>query len=306
MPDASAPPAPRSAGSMSLLVDMATASLDPEYRDAHAQRLARAANPPLASAPGPVPPAGGRRTRLGRAPLVLTALLLLAGLVTGIAAGQVRVKDRAAGALRQSLVQDVRRQTASTDALARREAALRLEVAGVRSGALGQDVQGRLLAEQLAALELATGSVAVRGPGLVVLLDDAHGAPTTATGASGGSAGEGRIYDRDLQDVTNALWTAGAEQIAINGQRLTAQTTIRSAGEAVLVDFRPLSPPYVLEAVGGVDTMEPRFVDGLVARRFQTWTSLYGIRFKVTRAKQLHLPAAGPVTLRHVRLATTG
>ncbi len=289
-------PVPPTGGSMSLLVDMATASLDPEYREAHAQRVARANHPH--SAEGEGPPGGARRARRGM-PLILTALLLLAGLVTGIAASQVRLKDQEANAVRQSLVGDVRRQTAATDRLARQEIGLRRQVATIRGAELGQDSQGRTLADRLAALELVTGSIAAQGPGLVVLLDDAHGTATTGTAAPDAAAGEGRIYDRDLQDVANALWTAGAEQIAINGQRLTTQTTIRSAGEAVLVDFRPLSPPYVVQAIGGVDSMEPRFVDGPVARRFQTWTSLYGITFKVTRAKQLRLPAAGPASLRY-------
>lgn len=287
-----APPETRPGTSMSLLVDMATASLDPEYRDAHARRLARAAAPGIAPKQHDAPPTQ-RRTRL---PVVMSCVLLVAGLVTGITASQVRESAKAADVLRQSLLDDVRRQTTATDALARQEAGLRRQVAAVRSQALGQDTQGRTLADGLAALELATGSIAVTGPGLVVKLNDAS-KPQPA-----GSEGEGRIFDRDLQDVTNALWTAGAEQIAINGQRLTALTTIRSAGEAVLVDFRPLSPPYTLQAVGDVDRMEPRFVDGPVARRFQTWTSLYGIGFTVSRAEQLRLPASGPVDLRHVDL----
>ena len=98
--------------------------------------------------------------------------------------------------------------------------------------------------------------------------------------------------------MANALWAVGAEAITINGQRLTAQTAIRSAGEAVLVDFRPLSPPYVLRAVGDVDAMEPAFADGATARRFTTWTSLYGIGFDVRRAKDLRLAAASPPDLR--------
>ena len=36
----------------------------------------------------------------------------------------------------------------------------------------------------------------------------------------------------------------------MNGQRITALSPIRSAGEAVLVGFRPLTPPYVVTAVG--------------------------------------------------------
>ena len=49
------------------------------------------------------------------------------------------------------------------------------------------------------------------------------------------------MLDRDLQVIVNGLWAAGAEAIAVNGQRLTACSAIRSAGEAILVDFRPLS-----------------------------------------------------------------
>ena len=35
----------------------------------------------------------------------------------------------------------------------------------------------------------------------------------------------GRVLDRGLQDLANARWEAGAEAIAINGQRLTATST---------------------------------------------------------------------------------
>ncbi|MCU1587283.1 MAG: hypothetical protein JWN31_776 [Frankiales bacterium] len=287
MPATPEPRPPGGPGSMSLLVDMATAALDPEYQNARARR-------PV-GAPGTQPVRRGGRAALGRVPMVLMALLLLAGLVTGIAASQVRKKAQETSAARQSLVAEVRHETAATDALAAQEGRLRREVAAVRGTVLGQDDRGRALADELAALELVTGATAVQGPGLVVTLNDATGSQPTADGSAGN--GDGRIYDRDLQEVVNALWTAGAEQIAVNGQRLTAQTTIRSAGDAILVDFRPLSPPYQIKAIGPVDTMENRFVDGAVARRFQTWTSLYGIAFQVTRKDTLHLPAASPAEL---------
>jgi uncharacterized protein YlxW (UPF0749 family) len=73
---------------------------------------------------------------------------------------------------------------------------------------------------------------------------------------------------------------------------VSGQTAIRSAGEAILVDLRPLSPPYVLRAVGDRDRMEPAFVDSPTARKLQTWTSLYGLGFKVRRQSDLRLPAA--------------
>ena len=108
------------------------------------------------------------------------------------------------------------------------------------------------------------------------------------------------MFDRDLQDVVNALWLAGAEAISVNDQRLAAQTAIRSAGEAILVDFRPLSPPYVLRAIGDVDQMQASFADGATARRLQTLTSLYGLRFSLTRVVTATLPAAAAPNLRSV------
>ena len=75
--------------------------------------------------------------------------------------------------------------------------------------------------------------------------------------------------------------------MSINGQRLTGQTAIRAAGEAILVDLRPLSPPYLVRAVGNPDAMEPAFADSPTARRFSTWTSLYGIKFVAARAGRL-------------------
>ena len=283
-----APTPTRVDGSMSLLVDMTAAALDPAYADAAERRASR-----RTAGTG-----AGREGRRSRA--LVAGVLVVAGLVTGVAAAQVRKDADRTNTLRSSLVADVRDQTRATDRLASQAAALRAEVAKVRAAALGEDQRGQAAADTLTSLELVTGSVAVRGPGLVVTVDDADDA-SGSTAQRGGQLGQGRIYDRDLQDVVNALWLAGAEAMSINGQRLTSQTAIRSAGEAVLVDFRPLTPPYVLRAVGDVDTLEPRFAQDPVAARLQTWTSAYGIGFSIRRAGDLTLPAAADPELRSAR-----
>ena len=273
-------------GSMSLLVDMSAAALDPSYAEAAARRQGAGQQQP---GQGP-----GRR----RVPILLTSLLVTAGVLTGIAAAQVRQRADDAGDVRRSLVADVQRETRATDKLAKDAEALRKEVQAIRDRALGEGDRGRAIAAEVAGLELVTGEVPVRGPGLVVTLDDAPDAADGTAPERGGQLGNGRIYDRDVQDVVNELWAAGAEAISVNGQRLTASTAIRSAGEAVLVDFRPLSPPYVIRAIGDVERMEPAFADSPTARRFQTWTSLYGIGFGTNRATDLRLPAAGAPDLR--------
>lgn len=281
MPPVDAPEGPRRVdSSMSLLVDMSAVALDPSYAAAAARRA-------RAGAPG-----AARRS----VPVRLVTGVLLVGLGTGVVTAQVRRHAAQVDAARSGLVQDVRQRTASTDRLAAQAERLRAEVATLRDRSLNEDVLGRSLAAQLRGLELATGALAVTGPGLVVTLDDAAGGDRST--ARGGQVGEGRIFDSDIQEVVNALWAAGAEAISVNDLRVTGQTAIRSAGEAVLVDLRPLSPPYRVRAVGPVDKMEPAFVDGATARRFQTWTSLYGLGFSVRRADHLRLPAAAAAVLR--------
>jgi uncharacterized protein YlxW (UPF0749 family) len=280
-------PPRRPDGSMSLLVDMSAAALDPSYAEVAARRERYG-------------PAGTARRRRGTVHVRALVALVAAGLATGVALAQVRRDAEVADELRRSLVTEVQHRTDATDALAERAATLRAEVSDVRASALGAGAAGQALAQEVALLELVTGTVPVRGPGIVVVLDD-------APADDGAEPGDGRVFDRDLQDVVNALWAAGAEAVAVNGQRLTSRTAIRSAGDAVLVDLRPLSPPYRLEAVGDVEAMEPAFVDSPTARRFQTWTSLYGLGFEVRRADALRLPAAPePVTRTARPLAVPG
>ncbi len=228
-------------------------------------------------------------------------------MLTGTAVAEVRERSVASQDLRGELAAEVAQRTRASDDLARRAAALRDDVAGVRAQALGTDAEGRAARELLTSLGAASATTAVRGPGVVVTLDDAPtGEDAGADPLRGGTVPEGRVGDADLQDVVNGLWAAGAEAVAVDGQRLTALSAIRSAGESVLVDLRPLSPPYVVEAVGDASRLEVRFVDGPSGRRLATLGQLYGIRSEVARADELDLPAAGTPDLRAATPAPAG
>ena len=48
-------------------------------------------------------------------------------------------------------------------------------------------------------------------------------------------------------------WAAGASAIEINNVRITASTSIRNAGKAVLIDYQPIRSPYTIKAIGPVD-----------------------------------------------------
>ena len=87
------------------------------------------------------------------------------------------------------------------------------------------------LAGQVDQLRLATGEAPVAGPGVVLTVNDAPQAQPTddSQDRGGGTAGDGRVLDRDLQTMVNGLWSAGAEAVAVNGRRLTVRVRVAEA-----------------------------------------------------------------------------
>lgn len=102
-----------------------------------------------------------------------------------------------------------------------------------------------------------------------------------------------RVVDSDLQMVVNGLWQAGALAISINDHRLTSNSAIRSAGQAILVDYRPLVPPYQVVALGkNADALAGRFRENQAGLFLEELQSRYGILWTLETVGQVTLPAA--------------
>jgi uncharacterized protein YlxW (UPF0749 family) len=264
---------------VSLLNELLNNTLDQGYAEA-AQRRAERGQPPA-------------RWR-GR--LVVAAGLLLIGLVGGVGFAQARRSAPESGRVKIALIRDIESRTASSDDLESQLDRLAAQVARDRDAALAASHEGASVRTALRRLEDENGLLAVRGPGLEVTVGDAP--PTRATDPVTGQQQtiqpdeNGRITDRDLQIVVNALWAAGAEAVAVDGRRLTATTTIREAGGAILVDFFAVTSPYAIEAIGDPDRMLPRFVDSRIGQQYQTYVGAYQIQFDVRRQDRINLRAA--------------
>ena len=190
-----------------------------------------------------------------------------------------------------ALEQDVRRaelvaliegRQAHTETLARQLETLRAEVAAAEDEA----AQGApALQKRLADLEAAAGLTILRGPGLRVTLADTTESCTT------GRQEDCQIQDTDLQLAVNGLFGVGAEAVAVNGERIIGTTAVRSAGRSILVNYKVLVSPYVIEAIGDPDTLSERFRDTKVAGDFTAWRDIYGLGFSVEKQQELVLPA---------------
>ena len=279
---------PRSMGA-SLLDQVLAETLDPAYARAARDRQARAA------AGGPPRPAG--RDRAGR--LAVAVTMALAGALAAVTYDQAASRAEGRESVRAGLVEDIQVASATTDDLAAELDGLRGQVTAAREEALAASAVGQRALEDLRTAELAAGQVAVTGPGLVVTVADAG--PDADADPVGGAAEAdpaGRVRDGDLQLVVNALWAAGAEAVGINGQRLGPTTAIRFAGEAVLVDLRPVTDPYLVSAIGDPDELRPRFLASPEVGALAVISQTYGLRFEIAQEDMLTVPAGGIPELR--------
>jgi uncharacterized protein YlxW (UPF0749 family) len=205
--------------------------------------------------------------------------------------------------VRSALIEDIQRDSGVTDELAVQLDTLQSEVARTRDELLAASAVGQRALDDLARAEQGAAAVPVKGPGLLVTLANAD--PTADADPVGGGTTEedprGRVRDGDLQLVVNALWAAGAEAVSINGQRLGPTTAIRFAGEAVLVDFRPVTNPYEVSAIGNPDTLWTDFLASPEVRSLAVISESFGLRFDFARRDELHLPAASIPELRFAR-----
>lgn len=234
---------------------------------------------------GDAPRARSRRQQW----VVVATAVGLAGFVLALGISSRVVDAPAVDGQRAALRERIAAATTAQDGLTGDLEQIRAQVEAARQANLEATAAGRLLAERIATLELVTGYAAATGPGVVVTLADRP----ERDGGDGIDAGDDltKVLDSDIQTVVNGLWSTGAEAIAVNGQRLTAQSAIRSAAGAILVNYRPLTPPYAIEAIGP-DSMEADFLASPAADDLRGLSERYGIGFDAEPADTLTLPAA--------------
>jgi len=263
------PPARPPDESMALLTEVERQPVDPDYAQSALRR----------DQPGP------RQSTPGR--VLIAAVAVLLGIGVSGAALILRNPTDGALAARTALEGQVRDGRNEVAALTEQNLALATQIAALQREALGADDPELL--DQATLWSALAGTAAVTGPGLRVVLSDS---------TSDVAGDDGRVQDMDLQVVVNGLWAAGAEAIAVNGQRLTSTSAIRSAGSAVLVDLVPLITPYTVDAIGDAPTMQTDLASSSAGQHLAMLRGTYGIGVDITSQQRLSLPATGVATLR--------
>jgi uncharacterized protein YlxW (UPF0749 family) len=256
---------------MGLLNYITATSLDGDYAQASERHTARGEK---------------KNVRPGLSGLVILGIF---GALLAVAAVQTSRDAPDAASSKQYLVKRVNEGKAQLIDGRDRIAALQKDVDTEQQQFLTTSSTGRALQSRLGKLGALTGAEAVTGPGVRVVVNDA---PNPASNKQ-------QVLDEDLQKLVNGLWQVGAEAISINGQRLTNLSAIRHAGDAITVDYRSLTRPYTVSAIGNPNQLAVKFIDTPGGKWWLDLHAVYGLPFSINSEESLTVPAASRLDLRY-------
>ena len=211
------------------------------------------------------------RPRLqGKVPITLVCLVL--GIMLAV---QFRTTAEISSTVRYQRVEDIVRQITQVE---KERDALLNEVRQLR-----ESKTGGTASEQIARIKAGAGLVPLEGPGVIVTMDESKVASTP-----GKNPNLFLIRDEDILKILNELRAAGAEAIAINGQRLVASSEVRTTGNGLSVNNKSIASPFEIRAIGEPSTLENALrLRGGAIETLQVW----GIQISVKKETSLRVPA---------------
>jgi Uncharacterized protein conserved in bacteria len=169
--------------------------------------------------------------------------------------------------------------TQENNALAQEVVSLRQKLTNLESGdQITADLQSELKKSNMAA-----GLTAVRGPGIIVMVNDM---PHVLQ--RGEDPTPYLVHDYEIANIVNEMKASGAEAISVNDERITAVSEIRCAGTTILVNKIRITPPFEIEAIGNPKNLE----SGLSILGGQLGIlSSYGFPVKLEQKDNIEIPA---------------
>lgn len=209
--------------------------------------------------------------------LSLTITFLLLGILIS---AQLQTQNRLASSLTEQSTTDltiiVKNLTDKRQSLAQAIEEMESNIATYKASYVDNTELIHQLEADISRSEMIIGAVPVQGPGISVVV--------TKTNA---------ITYKELLDIVNELWAAGAEAIAINDQRITSNSSIDYAEIShetyLTLDGELLHYPLTINAIGNPDTLDKGLsLPGGVLDVLAT----YSVHPSITHLEELHLPAA--------------
>ncbi|HEU0238101.1 MAG TPA: DUF881 domain-containing protein [Micromonosporaceae bacterium] len=185
-----------------------------------------------------------------------------------------------------NLIGDRQHQISAAQA---QEAALRASVLAKTNQVAGSDAGVAAQQQRGSGLLGDAGLVAVQGPALTVVLNDA---PASADGSlpRGATPDDVVVHQQDVQAVVNAMWAGGAEAMTIMGVRVISTSAVRCVGNTLLLQGVLYSPPFTITAIGNTRAMRAALDESPQVAAYRQAVAAWGLGYQ-TREGVVTLPA---------------
>lgn len=237
------------------------------------------------------------RWRYGVPVVCLFAGLLLAA-THGVSGGdEIRRSDS------PRLVDLVREAQQSVDRLSAQRDSLSTQIDSHHGGSPSSHAALAAITKRSTELAVDAGVVPMRGPGLVVTLNDAQ---RDAEGRFPRDAAPDDlvVHQQDIQAVLNALWSAGAEGIQMQDQRIIATSAPRCVGNTLLLNGRTYSPPYVITVIGDVPAMQAALAAAPLVNLYKQYVVRFGLGYLEEPRAEVELTGhTEPLRMRYAKPA---
>jgi uncharacterized protein YlxW (UPF0749 family) len=204
---------------------------------------------------------------------------------------------------RLQLEQLINERNASVKALDAKLRALRHQVDQATAAESRRDAGVAAEQSRVDRLRSPTGLSKLKGPGVVVSLDDAPRGPDGAL-PPGAGPDDVVVHQQDVQAVVNALWAGGADAMTIMGQRVVATSAVRCVGNTLLLQGRTYSPPFVIAAIGNPARLRSALSNEPGVILFRQYVDAYRLGYQVETKGEVTVPGFdGSLSLAYARPA---
>ena len=112
------------------------------------------------------------------------------------------------------------------------------------------------------------------------------------------------VHQQDIDAVLNALWSAGAEGIQMQDQRIIGTSAPRCVGNTLLLNGRTYSPPYVISAIGDASAMQAALAAAPLVTLYRQYVVRFGLGYSEEPRAQVDLAGhSGPVRMKFAKPA---
>lgn len=129
---------------------------------------------------------------------------------------------------------------------------------------------------------LISGYTAVRGEGVVIIVDDG-----TRALYEGEDPNTVLVHDMDILTIINELNRSGAEALAVNGQRIVNDTSIACSGYTIRINDQFFARPFEIKAIGDSKRMAASLIG---PEGYGTLLQDYGVIFKMSIREDILIP----------------